>query len=828
MNKKITFHLGRQQPLIEFVKKKVQAKKKRKWTANSKKKNKRTYRKKVRTKNQEKIKAIVTKIKQENTVINLSSEEVPDAAYIFLSKGLGYVPSQKVDLQDLKYDTTEFIRKLEWKAFFKANPGLETNNNLAGNIHRDIKVSGFTHPGFTSPLLEEIKTKLYGWIANHTESNPKPNMSPLELRGRKWLMDKIKNESIFVTKADKGGATLIMNFADVKAAIENELFNVSKFTKLERNAEDQLSIVKEEVKSLAIQLEQSKLITVSDKTLISGLNSNNRPKLAPEYQPESPYVYPLFKLHKLSSSDIEDKKIPPSRLVHASKFGPLYRMEKWCSPYLTTISREFCKEEFILDTGDLISKFQKVNESKSLENENINLFTLDVEKLYPSIQPALALQAIHETLLADNSTEDKNKTAIEEFIRLSFKHSYVSYQNECYKSKIGIPTGGSLSRQIADIFLHWILFIKMTPKLDTIQAIRFWERFIDDCIGIWRGTKRSFDNFVKSLNAETMKYGIKFPINEVQFGKSVNFLDLCVYLDSDNSIQYRGYAKPTDAKRYLNPKSFHPKSVFDSIPFSQMLRTLRNNSKAVTRSADLTQCMKHRENSGYDTDKLNTIKERALLKSINDEPTTDEEVDTLVFPVHYFSGLSEFKSLIRSLGNEFQQLIGNTNIMLATKKRSSIGNAVVRNKQLCFTNTVYDNQKCNSRGCLQCPLVNDKNRIPVNGNSVNVPLHLNCKSKHVLYMWVCKLCGEKEVYFGRTTQKCHNRTSGHRGCFNDKNWENSALSMHAREVHQTRFSLEIFSISVVKKVSPQQLRREEFKFIDKYRTNSLGLNRYKV
>ena len=148
-------------------------------------------------------------------------------------------------------------------------------------------------------------------------------------------------------------------------------------------------------------------------------------------------------------------------------------MEKWCSPHLTTISREFCNEEFILDTGGLITKLENINESKSLTNENVNLFTLDVEKLYPSIKPELALQAIHEALATDTSTDTKTKTAIEHFIRLSFENSYVSYKNECFKSKVGIPTGGSLSRQIADIFLHWILFIKMTPKLDLIQAIRY-------------------------------------------------------------------------------------------------------------------------------------------------------------------------------------------------------------------------------------------------------------------------------------------------------------------------------------------------------------------
>ena len=62
-----------------------------------------------------------------------------------------------------------------------------------------------------------------------------------------------------------------------------------------------------------------------------------------------------------------------------------------------------------------------MNENKSLENENINLFTLDVEKLYPSIQPELAMQALHETLLADKSTDKKTKKAIEQFVKLSLK-----------------------------------------------------------------------------------------------------------------------------------------------------------------------------------------------------------------------------------------------------------------------------------------------------------------------------------------------------------------------------------------------------------------------
>ena len=347
---------------------------------------------------------------------------------------------------------------------------------------------------------------------------------------------------------------------------------------------------------------------------------------------------------------------------------------------------------------------------------------------------------------------------------------------------------------------------------------------------MWRGTKRSFDNFVRQLNAETMKYGIKFPTDAVQFGRLVHFLDLCIYLDKDNRIQYRGYTKPTDAKRYLNPLSFHPASVFNSIPFSQILRTLRNNSKDETRKEELIQCLSYFKNSGYNPDRLQELKGRAINKSATATITLADDGDvseTLVFPVHYFKGIAEFKTLLKSLDNEIKQLVGDTCIMLALKKGSSIGNRVVRNKQLSFSNTV-DSQRCQRRGCLQCPLVNDQNKLLINGNPIFIPHHLNCKSKNVIYLWVCKICGVKEVYFGRTTQECHDRTSGHRGCFNEEKWEKSALSMHAREVHQTQFSLDIFSISVISKVSPQRLRREEYKYIDKYRTNSLGLNRYKV
>ena len=62
------------------------------------------------------------------------------------------------------------------------------------------------------------------------------------------MLDQLQNEALFVTKADKGGAILIMNYTDVKSSIENELFDDQKFQKLEKNTEEQMFHVKDEVK----------------------------------------------------------------------------------------------------------------------------------------------------------------------------------------------------------------------------------------------------------------------------------------------------------------------------------------------------------------------------------------------------------------------------------------------------------------------------------------------------------------------------------------------------------------------------------------------------
>ena len=93
-----------------------------------------------------------------------------------------------------------------------------------------------------------------------------------------------------------------------------------------------------------------------------------------------------------------------------------------------------------------------MNNNNTWRNQNIHLFTLDVEKLYPSIKPEYAAEALDDLLENIEEEDEKTGEAVKEFVKLSFQESYVTYKDQVFKSKVGIPTGGSILRQIADTF----------------------------------------------------------------------------------------------------------------------------------------------------------------------------------------------------------------------------------------------------------------------------------------------------------------------------------------------------------------------------------------
>ena len=67
--------------------------------------------------------------------------------------------------------------------------------------------------------------------------------------------------------------------------------------------------------------------------------------------------------------------------------------------------------------------------------------------------------------------------------------------------------------------------------------------------------------------------------------------------------------------------------------------------------------MKDFEKSGYDDPiQLNGLKAKAINKFTTESNNTlRDQGDTLVFPIHYFKGISEFKKFVHSLRSKIQK-----------------------------------------------------------------------------------------------------------------------------------------------------------------------------
>ena len=280
MNKKLKFHNNDADKVIFTKRKKPPSKKQKVKSEERKKKNRQNYRRNAKTRRLNRMKVKVQEIINSNTVINLSKLDIPEHVYLYLAKGLNFVPSANTNPHSLKFDTQNFFRKLEWKAYFKQHPDLSTNND---NIHKDLFVETNKHPDYQHTCIEEAKIKVFGWIANHKFEEPKRNLTPAECNGRKWMMEQINEQNIFVSKADKGGATLILDYDTVTQEIEKELGDKEKYYVLKEKADAHCNKLSAQIRKMIIDLHKRDIISKKDKTMISGLNKRNKLKHSPEY-----------------------------------------------------------------------------------------------------------------------------------------------------------------------------------------------------------------------------------------------------------------------------------------------------------------------------------------------------------------------------------------------------------------------------------------------------------------------------------------------------------------------------------------------------------------
>ena len=169
-------------------------------------------------------------------------------------------------------------------------------------------------------------------------------------------------------------------------------------------------------------------------------------------------------------------------------------------------------------------------------------------------------------------------------------------------------------------------------------------RFIDDLFMIWTGSEHELLDFMSDLNKKHSSIKFEFKYSQTK----IEFLDVLVYKDHNNMLQTTIYRKQTDRQNYLDARSEHPKSLKDSIPYSQALRIKRICSSQQEFLSHTAKMINQFQKRGYDRslieqqiNKANSQKREQLLKEKKKE--TDANIP---LSLKYNRTLSKIKEIV--------------------------------------------------------------------------------------------------------------------------------------------------------------------------------------
>lgn len=196
--------------------------------------------------------------------------------------------------------------------------------------------------------------------------------------------------------------------------------------------------------------------------------------------------------------------------------------------------------------------------------ETCNFFSLDVVSMYTNIP-------VNETLIALRNFGINS--AILQMIRWCIDYNYFKYAGDIYKQLDGIPMGINFAVAFANLAIF--ILIESDPRLLNFKKhLIYWGRYLDDCNGIWKGSKEEFETFFTTINSINPK--IQFTIGD--FGKECVFLDLVAKINDDNRISFKLYQKPLNKYLYIPFNSCHPTATKRGWIKGELIRFRRNNS----------------------------------------------------------------------------------------------------------------------------------------------------------------------------------------------------------------------------------------------------------
>ena len=396
------------------------------------------------------------------------------------------------------------------------------------------------------------------------------NFRALLMRGRQVqrgaALKELKKEQdkrrIVIKPNDKMGGQSVMNTVDYVKRVE-EMLNA---TFVDENDEEKryyegpiagmyVDQHFNQIKSFLEESSRSEIITEND---------------AKNLLPKEPTPGRFYGLVKNQKPILEGEQIPPLRPV-VSGCGSNTEMISWM------IDQEAkhmvpMPESYWQDTPHALRDLKEEN-NKGPQPGNAILVTADVVGLYTNIPQDQGMQVFREALNSSRfRPEPKLPTEfLMTLLMFVLTCNLFIFNSSFWLQIYGTAMGTRVAPTFACIFMGWLETGLLAAWVGT--AVHMWRRFIDDIFFIWKGSEEELKEFMEHCNNfhPTIKFTFDYNIHT----RSVNFLDIHMWIDSNGYIQTDLYQKPGKVCQLLLPSSAHPSHICRSLPLSIAYRVRR-------------------------------------------------------------------------------------------------------------------------------------------------------------------------------------------------------------------------------------------------------------
>ena len=540
--------------------------------------------------------------------------------------------------------------------------------------------------------------------------------------------------------------------------------------------------------------------------------------------------------------DIKPGCNPPARLITCLQDGVMSRNDIFiANKWLKELQEEFCSD-IVQDSLEVLRWLDRIDyENDSELKKKFKPFTFDFASLYDSLTPVLVKEAINYAIQRYKLHWEQNFIKwLLDIIDLSLSAGFGKFQDKWYRPKTGIPTGGNISVQLANIAVFYALYNCLFSDEIMMEEIVSTIRFIDDGSGIYKGTEEEFVIWKLELTTRLKRFNLTIKDEDwdiaLQLGETVHILDIKFGFDENGTLMTDFYRKPTDSRGYLHYNSCHPNHVFSSMVYSQALRLRRIINNEERLNGHLKEMKKDFLNSKYPLKLVDNIINKVQATPRTLEKNTNNTKNEGIVLYSTFGRNRELEDIVKRTCDPFGKVVKCIN-----KTGSTLKNMLCNVKRVSTGHKYGTSEPCGQPLCKACNVMSGKSEIKDSRNKKKYKTASgSCKTKNCIYAGACQLCNY--LYVGKSTQQENKRIGGHRRnlkkYINNPNVLNSVsdlnekdkytLATHLKETHgiSTLTGLDDnYKFTILEKCSPKNLDIKEHLWIQKLKTlTPFGLN----